>query len=120
VRPCVNQLEVRPFNTQREIVEYCQAEGIVVQAYSPLVRGLRMKHPIIVELSKRYGCTPGQLLVRWGLQNGFVVLPKSTKKERIKKNSEVSGFEISREDMDRLAACHEKLVTGECFPGNLR
>jgi len=106
---------VHPFNTQREIVEYCQARGIVVQAYAPLVRGLRMKHPVIVELSKQYGCTPAQLFVRWGLQNGFVVLPKSSKKERIKENCEVAGFEIAQEDMDRLAACHEKLVTGKRF-----
>ncbi|KAI5857247.1 NADP-dependent oxidoreductase domain-containing protein [Tricharina praecox] len=111
LRPAVNQIELHPFNTQREIVEFCRAEGIVIEAYSPLVRGLRFEHPVIVELSKKYGCSPAQLLVRWGLQNGFVVLPKSTKQERIKENAEVAGFEISQEDMDRLANCHEKLVT---------
>jgi hypothetical protein len=65
IPPAVNQIEVHPFNTRKDITSYCQQHNIVVEAYAPLVRALRMKHPKIVSLSKKYSCTPGQLLVRW-------------------------------------------------------
>jgi diketogulonate reductase-like aldo/keto reductase len=65
----VNQVEVHPFNTQTAITSYCHENGIVVEAYAPLVRGMRMKHPTIVKLARQYAVTPAQLLIRWGLQN---------------------------------------------------
>lgn len=109
--PAVNQIEVHPFNTRTEITSFCQQNGIVVEAYAPLARALRMKHPIVVELSKKYGCTPGQLLVRWSCQHGFVPLPKSVKKERIVQNGDVGGFEIDGSDMKRMDGLDEYLVT---------
>lgn len=71
-----------------------------------------MKHPTIVELAKKYGCTSGQLLVRWSLQHGFVPLPKSVRKERIVENANIGFFEIDDEDMKRMDALDEYLVTG--------
>lgn len=109
--PAVNQIEVHPFNTRRAICEECTKNGIVVEAYAPLARALRMKHPLVVELSRKYGCEPGQLLVRWSVQHGYVPLPKSEKKERIVKNGDVGGFEIDQADMERLDGCDEYLVT---------
>ncbi|KAI5802511.1 NADP-dependent oxidoreductase domain-containing protein [Pyronema domesticum] len=111
VKPVVNQIEVHPFNQNREIVEYCKEQGIVIEAYAPLVRGMRMRHPVLREVAKKYGVTPAQVLVRWGLQMGFVVLPKSTKEQRIKENADVAGFEIGEEDMKKLAELDEGLVT---------
>jgi diketogulonate reductase-like aldo/keto reductase len=70
-----------------------------------------MKHPTVVELSKRYACTPAQLLVRWSLQHGYVPLPKSVKRERIVANAEVGGFEIDEDGMGKLDRCDEYLVT---------
>jgi diketogulonate reductase-like aldo/keto reductase len=64
IRPVVNQIEVHPFNTQIEIREVCAKHGIVVEAYAPLTRGMRMKHPKIVALAKKYNRSPAQLLVR--------------------------------------------------------
>lgn len=64
VRPVVNQIEVHPFNTQEAIRDTCAKHGIVVEAYAPLARAMRMKHPKIVQLAKSYSCTPAQLLVR--------------------------------------------------------
>jgi hypothetical protein len=72
-----------------------------------------MKHPAIVSLSAKYGCTPGQLLVRWSLQHGYVPLPKSVKKARIAENAEIGGFAIEDGDMAKLDALDEYLVTGE-------
>ena len=71
-----------------------------------------MKHPKIVELSKKYGCTSGQLMVRWSLQHGYVPLPKSTKKERIQENANIGGFSIESSDMKAMDALDEYLVTG--------
>jgi diketogulonate reductase-like aldo/keto reductase len=113
--PAVNQIEVHPFNTRKDITSFCQEHGIVVEAYAPLVRALRMKHPTIVSLAKKYSCTPGQLLVRWSLQHGYVPLPKSVKKERIVENSEIGGFVIEDGDMAKMDQLDEYLVTGK-FP----
>jgi diketogulonate reductase-like aldo/keto reductase len=111
----VNQIEVHPFNTRKDITSFCQAHGIVVEAYAPLVRALRMKHPVIVSLSSKYACTPGQLLVRWSLQHGYVPLPKSVRKERIVENAAITSFEIGEGDMASMDQLDEYLVTGE-FP----
>jgi diketogulonate reductase-like aldo/keto reductase len=70
-----------------------------------------MKHPKLVQLSKKYSCTPAQLLVRWSLQHGYVPLPKSVTKERIASNAQVQGFEIGDVDMKALDGCDEYLVT---------
>lgn len=111
IRPAVNQIEIHPFNTRFDIADFCQEHDIVVEAYAPLVRALKMKHPVIVSLSKKYGCTPGQLLVRWSLQHGYVPLPKSVNKARIAENGEVGGFSIEDGDMKKMDALDEYLVT---------
>lgn len=72
---------------------------------------MRMKHPKIVELSKKYSCTPAQLMVRWSLQHGYVPLPKSVSKERIESNGKVDFFEIGEEEMKQLDKLDEYLVT---------
>lgn len=119
VPPAVNQIEVHPFNTRTDITTFCQQNNIVVEAYAPLARALRMKHSTIVELSKKYSSTPAQLLVRWSVQHGYVPLPKSVKKERLVENADVGKFEIDEEDMKKLDDLDEYLVTGEfasfCF-----
>lgn len=112
IMPAVNQIEVHPFNTRTEITDFCKQHGIVVEAYAPLARALRMKHPTVVELSKKYECTPGQLLVKWSVQHDFVPLPKSVKKQRIIENANITGFEIAKDDMAKMDSLDEYLVTG--------
>lgn len=109
--PAVNQIEVHPFNTRKSITSFCQQNGIIVEAYAPLARALRMEHPTIVELSQKYACTPAQLMVRWSVQHGFVPLPKSVTPERIEANGKIDGFEIETSDMDKLDGLDEYLVT---------
>ena len=70
-----------------------------------------MNHPVIKELSGKYGCSPAQLLVRWSLQHGYVPLPKSSNRERIVVNADVGGFEIESEDMVVMNGLDERLVT---------
>lgn len=105
--------QVHPFNTQTSIREICEKNGIMIEAYAPLVRAMKMKDPTIVQLSKKYKCTPGQLLIRWSLQHGMVTLPKSVRKERIEENGDIGGFEIEQKDVEKMDGLDENLVTGE-------
>jgi diketogulonate reductase-like aldo/keto reductase len=107
--PAVNQIEVHPFNTRTDITTFCEEHGIIVEAYAPLVRALRMKHPTVVSLAKKYSCTPGQLLVRWSLQHGYAPLPKSVKKDRIVENADIGGFTIEDADMKTMDELDEYL-----------
>jgi diketogulonate reductase-like aldo/keto reductase len=107
----VNQIEVHPFNTRTDITTFCRENGIVVEAYAPLVRALRMKHPTIVQLSTKYKVSPAQLFMRWSLQKGYVPLPKSVHEERIISNAQVDSFDIEGKDIETMDALDEYLVT---------
>jgi len=109
VIPSVNQVEFHPFLYQRELLKYCQKQGIQVEAYSPLARGERLKHPRIGSLAEKYSKTPAQLMIRWGIQHGLVVIPKSTREERIRENGQVFDFDISDDDMRTLDSLNEDL-----------
>lgn len=98
----VNQVELHPWLSRPDIVEWCQKRGVVLEAYSPLVRNTRMDDPLLQPLAKKHGKTPAQILLRWGLQKGFVILPKSVTLSRIEENRDLYDFELSREDMDSL------------------
>jgi diketogulonate reductase-like aldo/keto reductase len=109
----VNQLEISPYLQRKEITEYCQKNGIVVEGYSPLTKGLKLNDKPLVEIAAKYpGKSTAQVLIRWSLQQGYVTIPKSSKEDRIKANIDVFDFELSQEDMDRLATLEENLITG--------
>jgi methylglyoxal/glyoxal reductase len=107
--PAVNQVEFHPFLYQKELLEYCQRKGIQVEAYSPLARGEKLKHPRLTAVAAKYSKSPAELMIRWGLQHGLVVIPKSTREDRIRENSQVFDFEISAEDMRSLDSLNEDL-----------
>lgn len=111
IMPAVNQIEAHPFNTRTDIRNICKQNNITIEAYAPLVRALKMKHPTVVELAKKYQATPAQVLVRWSLQHGMVPLPKSVSQKRIVENGQVEGFEIEAADMKKLDGLDEYLVT---------
>jgi hypothetical protein len=100
--PHVNQIELHPWCQQREIVEYCKKNKMVVEAYCPLVRNYKANDETLVGIAKKYGKTTGQILIRYCLQKGWVPLPKSDNPERIAQNADVFGFDISKEDMATL------------------
>jgi len=112
VSPAVNQIEVSPFLQQREVRELCGRHGIVVEAYSPLTKGERLQHPVVMEVAGAVGRTPAQVLLRWGLQSGMVVLPKTTHPERQAENLALFDLVLSAEQMARLDGLEEGLVTG--------
>jgi len=109
IMPSVNQVEFHPFLYQRELLKYCQNRGIQVEAYSPLASGERLKHPRIGSLAEKYSRSPAQLMIRWGIQHGLVVIPKSTREERIRENGQVFDFDISDDDMRSLDSLNEDL-----------
>jgi diketogulonate reductase-like aldo/keto reductase len=112
VVPAVNQLELTPFLQRRETVALCQSRGIALEAYSPLTRGLRLEHPVVVDVALGAKRSPAQVLLRWGVQHGFVVLPKSVNRARIAENGALFDFELDAQAMARLDALEEGLVTG--------
>ena len=109
VIPSVNQVELHPFLYQKELLKYCQDRGIQVEAYSPLARGERLQDPRIASLATKYSKSPAQLMIRWGIEHGLVVIPKSTREERIRENSKVFDFDISDDDMRSLDSLNEDL-----------
>jgi methylglyoxal/glyoxal reductase len=112
VPPAVNQIELTPFLQRSETAALCRQKGIVVEAYSPLTRGLRLNHPVLTQVAGALRRSPAQVLLRWGIQHGYVVLPKSTRPERITENATVFDFELDADALAQLDALDENLVTG--------
>ncbi|KAK7976959.1 hypothetical protein PG996_003025 [Apiospora saccharicola] len=100
--PHVNQIELHPWSQQTEIVEYCEKNGIVIEAYCPLVRNTKADDPTLAKVAEKHGATPNQVLVRYCLERGWIPLPKSDNAERIATNATVYGFALDEEDMKML------------------
>lgn len=101
--PSVNQIEVTPFFQRGPIIDYCRERGIHIVAYSPFGKGAHVNDAHLADIGRKYGKTPAQMLVRWSLQKGYIVIPKSAHPDRIAQNAAVFDFEISADDMDALA-----------------
>jgi diketogulonate reductase-like aldo/keto reductase len=110
--PAVNQIELTPFLQRRDTRALCARQGIVVEAYSPLTHGQRLDHPVLMDIAQRVRRSVAQVLLRWGLQHGLVVLPKSTKPARIAENGALFDFTLDDRAMKELDALEEGLVTG--------
>jgi diketogulonate reductase-like aldo/keto reductase len=111
VVPAVNQVEFHPYLYQKELSEFCMSKGIYLEAYCPLTQGERLDDPKLVGLASRYGKSPAQILIRWSLQRGLIVIPKSARKDRIIENADVFDFSISDDDMLVLDSLNENLRT---------
>jgi diketogulonate reductase-like aldo/keto reductase len=107
VPPAVNQVEFTPFLHQRELLAHCARHGIQLEAYGPLVRGRKMDHPAVEGIARKHGRTSAQVLLRWGLQHGVVVIPKSVRPERIRENADLYGFALDADDLAALDALDE-------------
>lgn len=104
VKPMVNQVELHPRLAQRELREYCRSHGIRVEAWSPLGQGQLLEDPTLVEIAAKHGKTTAQVILRWDLQNGVVVIPKSINADRIASNAQLFDFELSADEMARIDA----------------
>ncbi|MDO5336801.1 MAG: aldo/keto reductase [Eubacteriales bacterium] len=117
--PAVNQIEVHPLRYPKELVEYCQERGIQVQAYAPLARGAYLDDDIMCVLATKYAKTPAQIGLRWALQKGIAVIPKSTKEQRILANGDLFSFEIQEEDMAIIDTMNQNFRSSS-IPEDLR
>ncbi len=106
IKPVVNQVEFHPKLFQKDLLEYCKAHGIVLEAYSSLAKGALLKDKTVLEISKKYSRSASQVLLRWGIQHDLVVIPKSSGIDRMQENFNLD-FEISADDMKRLDDMNE-------------
>lgn len=107
--PAVNQVEFSPYLYLKDLAEVCKQKQIQLQAYTPLVRGMRMQDPKLQSIAQKYEKTPAQIILRWALQHGVSSIPKSANLQRIKENFDVFDFEISQTDMNFIDTFNENL-----------
>ncbi|HYB79791.1 MAG TPA: aldo/keto reductase [Thermoplasmata archaeon] len=104
VVPAVDQVEFHPFVFNPELLDYCTAHGIRLEAWSPLTRGRHMDHPTIAAIAAAHHRTSAQVLIRWGLEHGVIEIPKSTHRERILENAQVFDFALTDAEVAALDA----------------
>lgn len=117
--PAVNQIEYHPLWNQSELCNYCQSRGIAVQAYAPLARGAYLNRDTLIQIGAKYGKTAAQTGLRWMVQKGISVIPKSTNPERIRANADIFDFELTDIEMMTIDALDEKFRSAG-IPEDLR
>ncbi|MEY4559146.1 MAG: hypothetical protein RLZ82_161 [Actinomycetota bacterium] len=111
-KPVINQIELHPWLTQEKLIAYDNANSIVTQAWSPLARGKILDEPMLEAMAIKHGKSVAQIVLRWHIQRGVAVIPKSNSKERIVENMNVFDFELSAEDVDAITALNTNFRTG--------
>jgi 2,5-diketo-D-gluconate reductase A len=112
IPPAVNQIEVHPYLTQDEVRGFCAEHGIAVEAWSPIGQGIVLDDPVIGSIAKRAGKTPAQVVLRWHIERGDIVFPKSVTPSRMKENLDVFDFELSGGDVAEISALNKNQRTG--------
>jgi 2,5-diketo-D-gluconate reductase A len=112
IPPAVDQIEVSPYLTQDELRGFCAEHQIAVEAWSPLARGHVLDDPTIDEIARRVGKTPAQVVLRWHIERGDIIFPKSVTPDRIKENFEIFDFELSGADVESIALLNRNERTG--------
>lgn len=110
--PVVNQVELHVFLQQPALVDYCRQHNIILEAYSPLAHARAgAEEPVLQEIASKHGKTFAQIMLRWCVQSGFAVLPKSVTPSRVKENAEIFDFELDDEDLEKLKGLDRDLRT---------
>lgn len=112
VVPAVNQIELHPYLQQRELRAFHAEHGIVTEAWGPIARGVVLDDPTVAEVAEAQGRTPAQVVLRWELQHGIVVIPKSARHERLVENLALFDFELSVDEMAAIDALDRDHRTG--------
>lgn len=111
--PAVNQVEIHPYLSQKELIAFCKRYDIQIQAWSPLMKGREaLEDKTIVKIANAHGKSPAQVILRWHLQNGVAVIPKSVTPSRIKENIQVFDFTLTKEEMADIDALNRDERTG--------
>jgi diketogulonate reductase-like aldo/keto reductase len=117
IQPAANQIQFSPFEYRAALVEACEAAGIVAQAYSPLGTGRHLDDPVVARIASATDHTPAQVLIRWAIQKGLSVIPKSVHRERIEENFAVFDFELDADSVAALDALDTTDQTPEALAG---
>jgi 2,5-diketo-D-gluconate reductase A len=112
VPPAVDQIEVNPYLTQDEVRRFCAEHQIAVEAWSPIARGNALDDPTITEIAGRCGKTTAQVILRWHIERGDIIFPKSITPARIRENIDIFDFELSGEDVEAISALNRNQRTG--------
>ncbi|HJQ00776.1 MAG TPA: aldo/keto reductase [Jatrophihabitans sp.] len=104
VPPAANQIELHPYLTQQELRDYHAEHGIATEAWSPIARGALLTDPTITAIAVGHDRTPAQIVLRWHIQLGNIIFPKSVTPDRIRENFEIFDFELSEAELDRISA----------------
>lgn len=109
VTPSYNEIELHPLLSQEPLTKYCKSKGIKIISYSPFARmdDKLIKHPILIEIAKKYNKKVTQIILKWNIQLGYIPIPKTSNKQRLKENIDIFDFEISKEDMDKINSINE-------------
>ena len=102
--PAVNQIEVHPYFTNDEVRAYGTEHDIITEGWSPIARGTVLGDPVVIRIAKSLGVHPAQVVLRWHIERGDVVFPKSMHAQRIRENFEIFDFEINDEEIEALTA----------------
>ena len=100
IEPAVNQIEFTPWLFQKETFEYCKQNGIQLQSYSPITRGIKFSDERLTPLCEKYQKTPAQIILNWNLQLGVSTIPKSVQKQRLLENFEAANFKLDTQDVE--------------------
>ncbi|EFM08559.1 Methylglyoxal reductase (NADPH-dependent) [Paenibacillus curdlanolyticus YK9] len=112
VKPMINQVEFHPMLSQEPLRAFCATQNIQLEAWSPLMQGQLLDHPVLSEIAARHGKSIAQVILRWDLQHGVITIPKSIKEQRIIDNAALFDFALSAEDMARIDALNEDRRVG--------
>ncbi|MCY9074013.1 aldo/keto reductase [Bacillus inaquosorum] len=107
IKPMINQVEFHPRLTQKELRDYCKAQGIQLEAWSPLMQGQLLDNEVLAQIAEKHNKSVAQVILRWDLQHEVVTIPKSIKEHRIIENADIFDFELSQEDMDKIDALNK-------------
>lgn len=117
VPPAVDQVQFNPYAYRKRLLEVCEQDGIVLEAYSPLGTGRHLSGDVVTEIANRLGRTPAQVLLRWCVGRSIPVIPKSTHRDRIAENSRLFDFSLSTDDIAELDALDRTSGTSEAVDG---
>jgi 2,5-diketo-D-gluconate reductase A len=112
ITPAVDQIEVNPYLTQEEVRDFCGEHQIAVEAWSPLGRGSVLADPTIDDIARRYDKTPAQVVLRWHIESGSIIFPKSVSAARIRENADIFDFELATDDVEAISALNRNQRTG--------
>ena len=112
IPPAVNQIEVHPYLTQDDVRGFCAEHQIAIEGWSPIAQGDVLEDPTIKEIAERAGKTPAQVVLRWHIERGDIIFPKSVTPARVRENFAIFDFELSGEDVEAISALNKNERTG--------